>query len=177
MVIKSGRVGEFTHVADIAIAHKAVYQAIEAKTGVPWSHIAVLHRRESDANFNTYLGNGDPLSHATVNEPAGRGPFSGPNAFFNGGVDALHLDGLDKVVPPWPIEKMLYWAEIFNGAGYDMHGRPSPYLWGGTNIQVAGKYVGDGRWKSTVWDTQPGCAPMLYMIAKLDPTVTFVRET
>lgn len=177
MVIKSGRQDEFKTLADFALKHKDAYTEIEHATGVPWPLIAVLHRRESDANFNTYLGNGDPLAHKTVNEPAGRGPFTGLKAFFNGAVDALHFDGLDKIAPPWPIEKMLYWCEIFNGAGYDMHGRPSPYIWGGTNVQVAGKYVSDGRWNGSVWDGQPGCAPILWTLAKLDPTIQFVRET
>jgi len=176
MVIKSGRVDEFKHLADFAIAHKSQYVEIEQATGVPWPLIAVLHRRESDANFNTYLGNGDPLIHKTVNVPAGRGPFTGPKAFLNGAVDALHLDGLDRVVPPWPIEKMLYYCELFNGTGYDGHGRPSPYIWGGTNVQVPGKYTSDSHWNSSVWDGQPGCAPILAMIAKFDPTVIFIRE-
>lgn len=178
MVIKPTRAHEFDALAAFALDpnHKSRYQEIELATGVPWWLVAVLHRRESDADFNTYLGNGDSLARKTVNDPAGRGPFLGPKAFFNGAVDALHYDALDSV-KDWRLEKALYWCEVFNGAGYDMHGRPSPYIWGGTNIQVIGKYVSDGRWNPNVWDGQPGCAPILRVLADLDPTIVFVRES
>jgi lysozyme family protein len=86
------------------------------------------------------------------------------------------LDGLSDV-KDWRLEKCLYHCEIFNGAGYDMRGLPSPYIWGGTNQQRAGKYVSDGQWSGSAWDGQPGCAPILLQIAALDPTVKFTRET
>jgi len=175
MVIKPARLGDFTGLAQFALNHKARYQAIEAATGVTWPHIAVLHRRESDADFHTYLGNGEPLNRVTRLVPKGRGPFNEPNAFEKGAIDALHLDGLDKVID-WRLEKILYYCEIFNGAGYDQRGLPSPYVWGGTNAQKPGKYVADGKWSGTAIDSQPGCAPILAMIAKLDPTVIFTRE-
>lgn len=174
MQILSGRKAEFQRYAEYAIAHKDIYSEIEQKSGVPWPSVAVLHRRESDSNFNTYLGNGDPLNRPTTNVPAGRGPF--PN-FIAGALDALHLDGLDKVVPPWPIEKILYWGEVFNGQGYHNKGLPSPYLWGGTTIQRPGKYVSDGVFNASTWDTQPGTAGILWMIGYLDTTVNFTRES
>jgi lysozyme family protein len=173
MVIKPSRLAELTRYAEFALAHKDTYLAVEKATGVTWPHVAVLHRRESDADFRTYLGNGDPLNRRTTHVPRGRGPF---NSFQAGAIDALHLDGLDRVLD-WRIEKVLYYCEVFNGAGYDMHGRPSPYVWGGTNIQQAGKYIADGEWSSSAWDSQPGCAPILALIVKLDPTVIYQRET
>lgn len=177
MVIKPSRVAEFEKYANFAIEHKAIYQEVAEATGVQWYHIAVIHRRESDASFNTYLGNGEPLDRITRLVPKGRGPFPGSRGFFDGCVDALHIDGLDKVAPPWPLEKILYFCEVFNGAGYSMKGLPSPYNFGGTNIQKAGKYVADGRFDWSVWDTQPGCAGILWMIAHLDTSVQFTRES
>ena len=176
MVINADRAVEFERIARFAVDNKARYQAIEAKTGVSWPHIAVLHRRESDADFDTYLGNGEPLDRVTRLVPKGRGPFTGPDAFEKGAVDALHLDGLDDV-PDWRLEKILYYCEIFNGAGYANRGLPSPYVWGGTNQQRPGKYVADGVFDPNAMDRQPGCAPILAMIARLDPSVKFVRET
>jgi lysozyme family protein len=183
MVIKPDRVSYFYHVANYAIAHKPQYLEIERRTtlslagahiiGVKWYHIAVLHRRESDADFDTYLGNGDPLHQRTTHVPKGRGPF---NTFADGAVDALRLDGLTSVVD-WRLEKIIYYCELYNGTGYDARGLPSPYIWGGTNIQKPGKYVADNVFRSNVWDTQPGCAPMLWTIAQLDQSVTFERET
>ena len=173
MAIKPARAHEFEVLARVAISNKARYVEIASRTGVTWPHIAVLHRRESDADFSTYLGNGDPLNRSTTHVPKGRGPFA---SFEDGAVDALHLDGLDSV-QDWRLEKILYYCEIFNGTGYNNRGLPSPYLWGGTNIQKPGKYVADGKWNGRAWDTQPGCAPLIATIAKLDPTISFVRET
>jgi lysozyme family protein len=132
MILKSGRASEFKSYAQYAIAYKDQYLAIEKVTGVTWPHVAVLHRRESDADFNTYLGNGDPLNRKTVHVPRGRGPFKN---FVDGAVDALRLDGL-TTVQDWRLEKILYYCEIFNGTGYNNRGIPSPYIWGGTSIQT-----------------------------------------
>jgi lysozyme family protein len=173
MAINPAREAEFRRYAQFAIAHKAEYLEIEKATGVSWPHVAVLHRRESDSDFNTYLGNGEPLNRVTRLVPKGRGPFS---SFLAGAIDAFGVDGLDKVID-WRLEKILYYCEIFNGLGYEGKGLPSPYIWGGTNQQKSGKYVSDGVFDPNVMDTQPGCAPILLMIAKLDPSVKFVRET
>jgi lysozyme family protein len=173
MLIRPNRVQELTAYAQFAVAEKKIYFDVEAATGVKWYHVAVLHRRESDANFGTYLGNGDSLKRKTTHVPRGRGPFK---TFQLGAIDALKLDGLSSV-KDWTIEKILYYSEIFNGTGYDAHKKPSPYLWGATNIQTAGKYVADGVWSASAWDNQPGCAAILFLIAKLDTSVQFVRET
>lgn len=173
MVINPSREAEFRRYAQFAIDHKAEYFEIEQATGVTWPHVAVLHRRESDSDFSTYLGNGQPLNRVTTIVPKGRGPFP---SFLAGAIDAFAIDGLDKVID-WRLEKILYYCEIFNGLGYENKGLPSPYIWGGTNQQRSGKYVADGVFDPNVMDTQPGCAPILAMIAKLDPAVRFVRET
>jgi lysozyme family protein len=184
MKIKASREAEFNGYAKQLLEHKAKYQEIESLTGVPWHLSAVIHLRESEAtvkgeasyNFNTYLGNGQPLKRRTTLVPKNRGPFLGPNAFVDGAVDALKQDDLTNV-KDWRLEKELYNTEIFNGTGYDGKGLPSPYVWGGTNIQQPGKYVADGKFNRKVWDTQPGTAPILFTLAKLDPTIQFVRET
>lgn len=173
MAIKPARFAEFKKYAEYAIEHKATYLEVEQKSGVPWYEVAVMHRRENPS-FNAYLGNGDPLSRVTTHVPRGRGPF--PN-FVAGALDALHIDGLDKVVPPWPVEKLVYYNEVFNGQGYHNKGLPSAYVWGGTTIQKPGKYVADGVWDGSVWDSQPGTAGILWMIGYLDTSVNFTRET
>jgi lysozyme family protein len=173
MKINPGRGAEFQKLATFAFNNKARYQAIEQQTTVPWALIAVLHRRESDANFNTYLGNGEPLNRVTRLVPKGRGPFK---SFEDGAIDALQIDGLSSV-KDWRLEKMLFYCEKFNGSGYNNKGLPSPYIWGGTNIQKPGKYVADGRFDPNVMDPQPGCAPILSAINQVDPSVQFSRET
>lgn len=173
MKINSARSAEFTRIAQFAIDHRTRYQAIETASGVPWAMIAILHRRESDADFRTYLGNGERLDRVTQLVPKGRGPFP---SFEAGAIDALHIDGLDAV-KDWRIEKILYYCEMFNGFGYAARGLPSPYVWGGTNVQKPGKYVADGKWNGRAIDPQPGCAPILSIIAHMDPSVVLVRET
>lgn len=213
MKIKPERAHEFEALARFAFVNKARYE--ESVAGqVPWYMIAIIHRRESDANFKTYLGNGERLDRVTRLVPKGRGPFA---TFPAGCRDALHIDGLDSVID-WRLEKFLYYFEIFNGAGYDMRGLPSPYIWGGTNIQVTGKFTSDGakvapeeivanpalqqawlesvaeaveqkqiseeeashferKFSPGVMDSQPGCAPLLWAIMQLDPSIKVVRET
>lgn len=173
MKINGSRADEFDRLAHKAMIYKPRYEAIAQRTGVPWYMIAALHRRESDADFRTYLGNGEPLNRRTRLVPKGRGPFS---SFEDGAVDALRIDGLSSV-KDWRLEKILYYCELFNGTGYNNRGLPSPYLWGGTNVQRPGKYVADGKFDPRAMDTQPGCAPLLAAIDRLDPTFEFTRET
>lgn len=173
MVIRPSRFAEFERAAAQLWAHKARYKFIETKTGVPWHLIAVLHLRESNANFGTYLGNGQSLKHRTTIVPRGRGPFA---TFEDGAIDALRIDGLTSV-KDWRLEKELYYCEIFNGGGYDARGLPSPYLWGGTSVQRPGKYTSDHGFDARVWDTQPGVAPILATLAKHDSSIRFIRES
>lgn len=186
MAIRPERWAEFERMARYAIAHKDIYQEVEqtVQSKFPWWAVAVAHKRESDAQdahgnplFTSYLGNGQPLNRVTTIVPKGRGPFLGPKAFLHGCLDALHLDGIDKVVPPWPIEKVLFDEELLNGVGYHLRGLPSPYIFGGTSIQRPGKFIRDHVFDKTVMDTQLGCAGMIWMIAKLDPSVVITRET
>jgi lysozyme family protein len=175
MTINAGRVQGFTDEAQFAIKNKVTYAVLESKTRVPWQMLACIHRRESDANFNTYLGNGQSLAIKTTEVPIGRGPFTGPNAFVDGAVDAITIEGWGSI-SDWRLEKQLYYMLLFNGVGSENWGHPSSYIWGGTNIQQPGKWISDHIWSSTVMDPQPGCAPLLWMIAKLDPSVAFTRE-
>lgn len=182
MVIKPERVREFALEAEYSVSHKDTYLEIQeaAPNKVPWPMLAVIHWRESPGDraghprFDTYLGNGQVLSQRTTIVPRGRGPFIGPHAFRDGALDALKEDDI-LTVQDWRLEKMLFWITGFNGWGYGT--RPSPYIWGGTNIQIPGKYTSDHHYDPNVWDTQPGCAPLLASIARLDSTIQFVRES
>ena len=52
------------------------YQAVAARTGVPWAVIAVIHERESSQDWTGSLAQGDPWNRVSVHVPAGRGPFN-----------------------------------------------------------------------------------------------------
>jgi lysozyme family protein len=153
------------------VAAKARYRAVEARTGVPWPFIAVTHEREASRNWNTQLGQGDPLNRVSVHVPVGRGPFK---TWEDGAYDALMNCGpYTARNKDWSIGGTLAMLEQYNGLGYFRMGRPSPYLWAGTDQYSAGKYVADGKYDPNAVDRQPGCANLLKAMMALDPTITF----
>src|SRR5262245_12643461 len=164
------------HVRRIArklMRYKTQYLAVEARTGVSWLVVAALHNRESDADFATYLGNGEPLDRRTALVPKGRGPFDSWEA---GAVDALELDGLDQA-KAWSPERACFEIEKFNGFGYRKRGVCSPYLWSFSNHYARGKYVADGHFSSTRVDEQCGAVPILKAIMELDSSARFKTST
>src|SRR4030095_349902 len=76
----------FAAVANRIKANKAVYDAIEKETHVPWWFIGMVHYRESNLNMSTNIANGQPFNKKTTLVPKGRGPFS---SFKEAAVDAL----------------------------------------------------------------------------------------
>lgn len=149
--------------AKIVTARKH-YDAVSAKTGVPWFVVGALHNMEASLSFKCHLHNGDPLIHRTVHVPKGR-PTTGqpPFTWVASAVDALEYDGLSQWTD-WGVSGCLYRMELFNGWGYRTHGVNSPYLWGASNHQQPGKYVSDGVWSSTAVTHQIGCATLLHTI-------------
>lgn len=138
------------------------YDPVEKEIGCPWWFVAWLDMREESFSHGGYLGNGDPWNKESVHVPTGRGPFS---SWHEGAIDALRLQGFDKI-KHWDIVTCLIQGEIYNGLGYKKRSLPSPYVWAGTNIQVPGKYVADGKFDATVIDTQPGGAGLLLALKK-----------
>lgn len=70
----------------VAPVAKQRYQAVEAKTDVPWEFIAVAHERESSQDWTASLAQGDPWNRFSVHVPAGRGPFK---SWEDAAIDAL----------------------------------------------------------------------------------------
>jgi lysozyme family protein len=154
------------------LANKPHYEAVEAKTGVPWFMVGTLHVRESSASFRRHLHNGDPLTARTVHVPKGR-PVQGrpPFTWSESAVDALTLapHALDKV-KDWSVERILFETEKYNGWGYLGKGN-SPYLWSWTNQYRGGKYIADHVYSPRAVDPQPGCVAMLKALAEICPEV------
>lgn len=156
--MKPAKLAMLEHQAVRALSYKTnYYDPVSSATNIPWYVIAALDMREEDFNHNGYLGNGDPLWKKTTHVPRGRGPFP---TWYAGAIDALHYDKMDHLPEGghWDIVTALIKCEGYNGLGYANRGMPSPYIWGGTNIQVRGKYTGDGHFDPNAMDTQPGCA-------------------
>ncbi|MGX1105460.1 hypothetical protein [Bradyrhizobium elkanii] len=168
----------FTAVAKrlVAPTAKARYQAVAAKTGVPWFFIAVAHEREASQNWNTQLGQGDPLGSVSVHVPKGRGPFK---TWEDGAYDALvNCAPFAARNKDWSIGGTLTMLEQYNGLAYANKGRPSPYIWAGTDVYdpptgPGGKILVDHGPIENVTDKQLGCAGLLLAMMQIDSTITF----
>lgn len=138
-------------------SHKATYDEIARRSGVPAQLVTAIHYRESSCNFSTYLHNGDPLGYPTTHVPVG--------VYFTNFTDAA-VDALLRF--SWLRDKyglnaysrdmaaMMAFAETYNGLGYYNRGRTSPYVYSGTNVYTSGKYVADGYFDPYTIDRQPG---------------------
>jgi lysozyme family protein len=145
------------------------YEAVAARTSVPWAVIAVIHMLEASGRFTRHLHNGDPLTARTVQVPAGRPRIGAPPFTWEASAaDALTLKGLHQQ-RDWSLPRTLHTLEGYNGWGYRRHHPEvlSPYLWGMCTHYRAGKYVADGRWSSTAVSSQCGCAVLLRRLAEL----------
>lgn len=183
-VILPKRMDEVKHVATRLASPfaKARYQLISNTVwGTPdrWPIVSVIHERESGQDFNTQLGQGDPLGQVSRHVPRGMGPYfnhpndpPGQDAFYRASVDAL------TNAPPfaarwkdWSIGGILTLLESYNGYGYESHNENTPYDWGATDQEQRGKYTGDNHFDATVWDTQIGCAALLKAMIIIDPSI------
>jgi len=144
---------------------RARYEAVSAKTGVPWYVIAVIHQMEREGDFRCHLHNGDPLRARTVQEPKGR-PVAGrpPFAWDVSAIDALGYQGFDAW-HDWTAGGMLYKIEAFNGFGYRSRGIASPYLFSATQHYSRGKYTSDGHFNPDAVSDQIGAAAILRRMA------------
>ncbi len=170
---KLTRAAEFGPVAArlAAPAAKARYQAIEAKTGVPWVFIAVAHQRESSQDWSRSLAQGDPWNRKSTHVPAGRGPFK---SFEDAAVDALvNCAPYAARNKDWSTGGLLTMLEQYNGLGYFNRGLPSTYIWSGTDQYVKGKYIADGKFDANTVEKQLGCAGLILAMQQLDPSITF----
>jgi len=154
---------------------KARYLAVSAKTGVPWVFIAVAHERECSRDWTGSLAQGDPWNRVSVHVPAGRGPFrSWEEAAIDALVNCAPHAARNK---DWSTGGTLTMLEQYNGLGYAARGRPSPYIWSGTDQYVSGKYVRDGVYDPRVVDGQLGCAGLLMAMMVLDPSIQLAGAT
>ena len=175
---KLTRSSQFNPVAArlVAPSAKARYQAVEARTGVPWFFIAVAHERESSQNWNGSLAQGDPWNKVSVHVPAGRGPFK---SWEDAAVDAL-VNCAPRAAQnkDWSIGGTLTMLEQYNGLAYASAGRPSPYIWAGTSVYdpptgPGGKVQRDHGPIENVTDEQLGCAGLFFVMMALDTSITF----
>jgi lysozyme family protein len=174
LVIRQERRDEARKFAQRLLNGKPRYVAVEQRTDVPWWFTGLCHYRESTFDFDTYLGNGEPLNRKTRLEPKGRGPFK---SFEDGAVDAFKIKGWLNA-SDWGIERVSYRLETFNGFGYHKYGVNSPYLYGGSTLYgppeaKGGKYPRDHVFDPKIVDKQLGTLVLLKKLIELDASITF----
>lgn len=163
--------------AQRALVHKAEYQQIadevHKQTGhrFPWWFIPLVHERECVRGVDNWLCNiAQGCKYAVKCNII---PHSGPfGTFFQAAVDALIVQAPHAGKwTNWSGGGALTIAEAYNGLGYARMGRPSPYIWSGTDQYVRGKYVSDGKYDANKVDTQLGVAVALQALIDLDPSI------
>lgn len=141
---------------------QARYKQVEARVGVPWRVVAVIHERESSQSWRGSLAQGDPWNEVSTHVPKGIGPFS---SWVEAAVYAMKFCGPRPANnKDWSAAGTLDLLERYNGLGYAKRQVPSPYLWAGTNQYSAGKFIADGHFDPEAVDKQIGCAPMLKLL-------------
>lgn len=160
---------ELQEFAEIYEKNREVYERISQKTGIPPQLIAAIHYRESTANFNTYLHNGQKLGQVTTKVPKG--------ILFDNFEDAavhalLQKEYLRKAyglnAQSNDLIAMLSYAEAYNGLGYYFKDLVSPYVYSGTNVYQKGKYVDDGKFNPKYVDSQPGVYILINAITSVN---------
>jgi lysozyme family protein len=167
-VVSPKREADVEAIVSALLPHKARYQDVSGRTGVPWFFIAVVHNMESSRSFKGHLHNGDPLTARTKQVPAGR-PKTGnpPFTWEESATDALAMKGLSAQTD-WSLAGTLYQLERFNGWGYRLY-HPhvlSPYLWSFSGHYRNGKYIADGTWSEIAVSKQCGAAVLLRRMAE-----------
>jgi lysozyme family protein len=154
--VNAGSVNQADAIVQKISVNRSRYETVSVSLSIPWYVIAVIHNLEADLNFNCHLHNGDPLSGRTVHVPSGR-PVSGnpPFSWEASAIDAMQLEGMDHWTD-WSISGISYKLERYNGIGYRAHSTNSPYLWGGSNMYISGKYIKDNVYSPVAVSNQIG---------------------
>jgi lysozyme family protein len=192
MHVKANRIIEFDHTAKRLSdpVAKARYQGVTDRLRegsyqpVPWWFIAIVSEREygGPPHWDKQLGQGDSLSHTSVHDPKGRGPFLEHAEDITPGHDAWTRGCLDALIEcgpwaakwtDWSIGGVLTLFEEYNGLGYANLGVPSAYVWSGSDQYVSGKYVADHVYRASAVDVQEGCAPLLSRMMAINNDILF----
>lgn len=143
------------------LQYRPRYEAVAARTGVPWWFIGVVHAMEASFNFSTHLHNGDPLTGRTVQVPKNRPvTWNPPNDWESSAVDAITYEKFVGLTD-WSVPRALYRWEGYNGYGYYSRNINSPYLWSFSSHYAKGKFVADGTYDPNAVSKQCGAAVML----------------
>ena len=167
-VIPTEKYAEIDAAVKTILAGRPRYEAVSAKTKVPWYFIGIVHFMEGSCRFDRHLHNGDPLTARTVNVPAGRPKEGNPPFTWEASAqDALTLTGMTQWTD-FSLPGILYKIEGYNGYGYRRStiAINTPYLWSYSNQYKSGKFVKDGMFSPTAVSKQCGAAVILRRLAE-----------
>lgn len=161
-VVDSSKLSMAQDACQFIMNNRVIYQQVGDTLNVPFYVIGAIHYREASFSFKTYLANGDPLFDEngnpieTAHVPKGLGPFPSWTAAAIGSIQHMNWG----VGWHWDLCNALDNCERYNGLGYRGIGKPSPYIWAGTNQYVGGLWVKDGPYgyDANVHDNRIGCA-------------------
>ncbi|MBT9560242.1 MAG: hypothetical protein IV100_29705 [Myxococcales bacterium] len=167
---RKGYEGELDGFANHWAKNQERYVAVAEKTGVPAKLIAALHWRESHGNFGTYLHQGDPLGKKAVHVPKNIPIF---HKWEEAAIHALNLkksirDKVEMDENTTDPAALATYAEHYNGLGYHYRGKPSAYVWAGTDQYTSGKFVADGKYSSKTRDRQAGVMSLMTTAGQVD---------
>lgn len=161
--VKPYKVAQVDRVVARILANKDRYVSVDDETNVPWYIIAVLHNMESGGSFRHHLHEGSSLMGRTRWVPIGRPKWGRPPyKWEDSAKDALEYDNMGDTRWAYLFDNL--WAiECYNGTGYWTYHRetPTPYIYAGTTVERAGKYVADGKWSSTAISKQIGAGAII----------------
>jgi lysozyme family protein len=150
----------------------------------PWWFTAIASEREygGPPRWDRQLGQGDPLHQKSVHVPAGMGPYIDHPDDKTPGFDAWTRCCVDVLLNSAPhAGRWHLWTpggvatifEEYNGLGYAAMGKPSAYVWSGSDQYQHGKYIRDRVYSDSVVDVQEGCMPLLASMMAIDPSIQF----
>jgi len=159
--------------------NKNTYTPIFLNSQVPWYLVGLVHKMEAGyedliagkdgKSFECNLFNGQYYWKKTTIVPKGKGPFSNWNIAAIQAMQDLNKKMM-RQIPNWDgkytIDVILFMAEMHNGWGYRIYHPEvkSPYLWSFSNMYSKGRYVADGKFKSSSVSQQCGIAPILKIL-------------
>lgn len=136
------------------LRNKARY---EVSSRVPWWVLATIHCMEADGNLTRQAFNGEAWTKRTSLVPKGIGPWPS--------LEASLIDLANQLPPIISFEDALSYFEKHNGAGYEMRGKHSAYLWAGTNHgSSTGYFRKDGQYDPAACKSDAGAAALMYAL-------------
>ncbi len=144
---------------------KSRYIQVEARADAPWYVVGITHLMECSCSWNRQILNGQHWNLKTTLWPPGLGPWE---SWEESAVCGM-LRFRKRYPPRWTVGAMGLFLERWNGMGYAMRGKHSPYLWSMSNHgEGVGKFVADGKYSATAVSQQVGAMVLLKLILEAE---------